>query len=509
MLGSVQASPDNQQTGAMDSSLRCPTAGQRYAAEALRAAANERQPLSLVFGDSGSGKTALINSVFDSADFTDFAVLSFSATSGEFTSLPDFDNFLEAMCRRLGAARLAKQRPETLAVLSKSVGELAENGQTLLLAIDHADHLTDDVIAELVQLPEYLDVSPNRLLRVFVGSMTLASRIDSLLRRLGVDQRLSEIRLSQPTADEVAALLAYEDSAQLGGPMLTSGAIDRISAYAKSNLHWAVPMADAARVLAESEGMREVTAELVRSALLEIWSPEQELPDADPTSSGPDVLAASDTGAMGNEVHEGLSDSVSRAPDYDASADAGTSEDQGPGDPLTANAAIAAPPVTRRRLIGRMTPIAAVLMFCIGTIALALNDRTMDAEPGLTEPAVEEALDTQPPPLSTAGPNPEIPVESEEAVGVQDPAIQGQSIETTGLASEAEQYGPWPDSSSGPPNGDPSSATDETDVVPAAQAPTEEKPRKSKGGSKRTNAALRPPEKRPDDLTSDHWIQKR
>jgi hypothetical protein len=41
--------------------------------------------------------------------------------------------------------------------------------------------------------------------------------------------------------------------------MLTPDAIGLINAYAKSNLHWAVPMADAARSLAESDGKREVT----------------------------------------------------------------------------------------------------------------------------------------------------------------------------------------------------------------------------------------------------------
>jgi hypothetical protein len=400
----------------------------------------------------------------------------------------------------------AKQRPETLAFLSTTVGDLAKNGQTLLLAVDHADHLTDDVIAELAQLPEYLDVSPNRLLRVFIGSMALASRIDSILRRLGVDQHLSEIRLSQPTADEVAALLAYEDSAQAGGPMLTSGAIDRISAYAKSNLHWAVPMADAARVLAESEGLREVTAELVRSALLEIWSPEQELPDALPLTAGQDGLNASDPSTAGIEAHRGLSDSVSHAPEFIRAQDPDALVEPGREDPQMAGEAIAATKSARRYSVERVTPIASVLLFLLGTIALGLSDKSVDVvAPQAPGPVSEEARHAEQSPSVS----PEIPGESGKAIEWQDPSIQGSSMESTGLGSNAEQNGPWPQSESEPQDVDPNSAPDETNGVPAAKAPASEKPLESKTGPKRNKAAIKSPEKRPDDLSSNHWIQKR
>ena len=39
-----------------------------------------------------------------------------------------------------------------------------------------------------------------------------------------------------------------------------------------------MPLADAARTLAADQGEREVTPELVRGALLELWSPDQPQP---------------------------------------------------------------------------------------------------------------------------------------------------------------------------------------------------------------------------------------
>lgn len=65
-----------------------------------------------------------------------------------------------------------------------------------------------------------------------------------------------------------------------------------ISVYAKANLHWAAPLADAARTLAANQGEREVTPELVRGALFELWSPEQSQPS--------DILASNPAGSMSN-----------------------------------------------------------------------------------------------------------------------------------------------------------------------------------------------------------------
>lgn len=303
-------------------------------------------------GPSGSGKTTLLNCVLGSVDPEEFSVLAVSATSGEFSSPPSFDNVLEAMCRRLDAPQSAKQRPKTLAALSTTVGELMDTGKTLILAIDHADFLADTVITDVARLAEHLDMPPNRLVRVFVGSMELASRIDSALRGLGIDQRPAEVRLSQPSAEEVAALLAYEDSAQFGGPMLTPGAIDRINAYAKSNLHWAVPMADAARALAENEGMPEVTPELVRSAFHDIWSPERT------------VSAESDLREQGPAFAGNL----------------GTREPTRPRDQRAKTNPAAASKPAWQFWIERLTPVLAVLLFIIASVPLVLKDELIEQE---------------------------------------------------------------------------------------------------------------------------------
>jgi len=352
MLGSVQAPSAHQDSGSAATSVLCPTSGQRFATDAFGAALDQRQPLIVVYGDSGSGKTTLLNCVLDTVDPQEFAVLAFSATSGEFSSPPSFDNVLEAMCRRLDAPQSGKQRPKTLSALSETVGALMDAGKTLILAIDHADFLADTVITDVARLAEHLDMPPNRLVRVFVGSMELASRIDSALRGLGIDQRPAEVRLSQPSAEEVAALLAYEDSAQFGGPMLTPGAIDRINAYAKSNLHWAVPMADAARALAENEGMPEVTPELVRSAFHDIWSPERT------------VSAESDLREQGPAFAGNL----------------GTREPTRPRDQRAKTNPAAASKPAWQFWIERLTPVLAVLLFIIASVPLVLKDELIEQE---------------------------------------------------------------------------------------------------------------------------------
>jgi type II secretory pathway predicted ATPase ExeA len=272
--------------------MPCATAGQRAAATALGEAVAQRQALILLFGDAGVGKTTLISSFLTTVDPQEFLVVQLSATSGEFVGPPSFDALLDVICRRLVAPQSAGQRPATLAVLDAAVGALARAGRTVLLAIDHADHLTNDVIAEATRLGEYLDASRANFVTIFVGSPTLATRLDAALRRPGAARRVTEIRVSHPSGDELAALLAYEDTAQPGGPILTLGAIDRISVYAKANLHWAAPLADAARTLAANQGEHEVTPELVRGALFELWSPEKSQPS--------DILTSNPLASMSN-----------------------------------------------------------------------------------------------------------------------------------------------------------------------------------------------------------------
>lgn len=290
----------------------CLTAGQRTALDDLRHVIAAPRPLILLFGDMGSGKSSVIDACLAGIDPQQVVAANVSATCGDFSGPPTFETLLEAICKRLGVPVAPDQRPSSLAGLSTTVRAVADAGKTIVLCIDQADRLSNDVIVEVARLNEYLDVPPTTVVRIFVGSLDLASRIDTTLRRIGAVERLAEIRLSQPTADEVGTILAYEDSARLGGPMLTPGAIIRIGAYSKSNLHWAVPMADAARLLAEKEGAREVTPDLVREALLDIWSPDQPAATESSISFEPGVLDAGAVQAQDVTVLRGLADVIDR-----------------------------------------------------------------------------------------------------------------------------------------------------------------------------------------------------
>lgn len=256
--------------------LASATAGQQLAGAALAEAIGERCPIILLFGETGVGKTTLIQRVLAATDNRRTVTVYLSATAGEFVGLSAFDAFLKTMCQRVADGQ-PQARRDALAALTSAVAAFAYTDRTLVLAIDHADHLTDTAILDLIRLPEYLNADPKTVVRIFIGSAALAARLDAAVRRPGAAGRcFAEINLPQPTIEEVATLLAYGDMAQSGGPMLTAGAIDRISTYAKSNLHWAMPVADAARALALDQGEREATQELVGAALLEIRSAGQQ-----------------------------------------------------------------------------------------------------------------------------------------------------------------------------------------------------------------------------------------
>jgi type II secretory pathway predicted ATPase ExeA len=253
--------------------MTSPTAGQRQALSDLGDAARGRRPLVLLFGETGAGKSSVVDA-FLAAPGDEIVAAGVSATGSAFVSSPSFDALLSAICAGLKLPAASEQGPAALAGLGALIRATAEACKAVVVAIDHADRLGDGVIAELVRLHEALGVPAAALVRIFAGTAALAPRIETVLRQTGSDERLTEIRLSAPTADEVATILAYADAARPGGPVLTPDAIAAISAYARSDLHLAEPMADAVRGLAEEQGAGEITSQLVHETLQGLWAPE-------------------------------------------------------------------------------------------------------------------------------------------------------------------------------------------------------------------------------------------
>ena len=458
------------------------TAGQQVAGNLLREAVHERRPIILLFGETGGGKSTLIRNFLSTGDSPRAVPLYLSATGGEFIGPPTFDSFLDAICQRVADWQSGRERPAVLAMLASAVAALGRAERTIVLAIDHADHLTDRVISDLTRLPEYLDVPPESFVRIFTGSSNLASRLDSALRRPGaVDRRFVEIRLSQPTAVEVATLLAYEDMAQPGGPMLTPGAIDRITAYAKSNLHWAVPLADAARALASHQGEREVTPELVGGALLELWPPGQQQP-----------ILATDPGSTTGL--QGLSDSAPASFSTGVSVDdvlagAGRSSAQAPFEP----ASLAGPASKARFLRWHWIALAAsALAAVIAITAFRGND------PGRTTLKERPTVATEPSPSSE--PDKQQPSEQASRAGKE---------EVAGQTSPTQETAPAPVDEPGE-----SSVADERPAAVPVPSETAPKPVASPPSSDAKTAAKKPPArpktvKKVQERPSNQWIQTR
>jgi hypothetical protein len=466
-----------------------------------------------LFGDAGVGKTALIRSFLAALDPQEFFVIQVSATSGEFAGPPSFDALLEVICRRLDAAPPTGQRPATLAVLAAAVEALAHAGRTVLLAIDHADHLTNDVIAQATKLREYLDAAASSFVCIFIGSPTLASRLDVALRRPGVAQRVPEIRVSHPSGDELAALLAYEDSAQPGGPSLTPGAIDRISAYAKSNLNWAAPLADAARTLAANQGEREVTPELVRGALFELWSPEQAQPSDTLTRGTATPLNSATNPDSATTMQTGRSDiplgSLS-------GADAGAK----PSSPSAANpvSSVGLPPVSPAgpmmsdRSVSRRVSIqrpgalwiavaAPVLLIFIGMVAIAvtdLADHFGQSHPG-SVPELRSPVQQSSPEPSEGEIQPKDTAEQQNQI----PQVPTELAPSGGVKPEAERA--QPTNSEGDQRTVPMPAV--SDIAPAP--PTFDAPRPTAKAPKPKPPTPRASRKNQREGPADQWTQTR
>ena len=516
-------------SGPTDKLISCPTAGQRTAARRLHEAVEARKPLIVLFGDTGSGKTSVIKEFLGVADANRIVALGLSSTGGDFLGPPTFDNLLQTICRRFDMAESARQSPSTLAVLASFASAIAEEGKTLLVSIDQADHLTDEVVADVIRLDEYLDVSRSCLVRVFVGSLGLASRIDSVVQRLGIDLQPAEIRLSQPTAEEVATLLAYGDGAQPGGPMLTTGAIDRIGAYAKSNLHWAVPMADAARTLAESEGTREVTAEQVPQALLDIWAPEHQQLGDSPLHDGQADWGAGAQAQATTEFTAGLSDSANRSPDIGASssltdlASAGEAPTFSPQDMGVPAGGVSTRRTSRRRVMPRSRWGLLILVGGLYALAIFLAQEYDRIEPqqggsvnGIAQPKnvspdlpenrpdflpLESSPETSEAesPTQPEGQHPPMPSTERAESEAPGDSSEGEHAEVSGSEDEMQR----PNALEQTPSTS-EAASAQTEQTEKPKAPTTKKAHKTKEAP-----ILARPTERPEPAPSETWIQKR
>ncbi|MFO1153592.1 MAG: ATP-binding protein [Rhodospirillales bacterium] len=494
----------------------CGTAGQRAAADSLNEALAKRSPLILLFGEMGVGKSTLLARFLATIDPIEFAVMQLSATGGEFVGSPSFEALLEDICRQLVAPQPTAQRPATLAVLAHAVGLLGAAGRTMVIAIDHADHLANDVISELTKLAKHLDVAPANLVCIFVGSPALAPRLDRVLRKPGLPERLTEIRVSQPSAEELAALLAYEDMAQPGGPMLTAAAIDRITVYAKSNLHWAVPLADAARTLAAAQGLREVTPELVRGALLELWAPDQQPTDS-PTPFTFDLDGSMATVREMSDVPRSSLNDTEFGDGFvlpDAAVTAGTRQTAWVG-PGASRRAAPEPdsPWSRRVLWIALTALA--LLITLGAIAVSLRSpshRTDRDQPVAATPEVRPAPPTPelPAPPAPALPVPPAPLLPEPALpepsgppGPPQAALpQSQPVQPPVLEAPADGG-----ESAGLPGDQPSPT-----VAPAPTAAAPEltlPPPRSREAAPVTAKKAPKPAKKVNEGTRGKWIQTR
>lgn len=458
MLDPSTEYPPDVTTMPLGAMTTCGTAGQHVASAALTEALAKRPPFILLFGEMGVGKSTLLTRFLTTLDPLEFAVAQLSVTGGEFVGPPGFDTLLEAICRQLVAPQVNGQRPATLAVLANAVGTIADAGRTVVVVIDHADHLTDEVMAEVAKLAKHLDVPRTRLVCIFAGSPALASRLDLVLRKPGSVEKVIEIRVSQPSAEELAALLAYEDTAQRGGPMLSPGAIERITVYAKSNLHWAVPLADAARTLATAHGMREVPPELVRGALLELWAPDPQTEETPPSyvfgadGSTTTHLGMSDvarTSPTDTDVGEEPPPAAAPAAKYSTTWRPSFSGKHAAADQATSVATEAASPRQHTVLWIGMAALTLVVAAGVGaTLLRSMSSRVPEPPPtaatSTLAPVQPVPMPAAPVPLQPASPEPPAPTQAEPESPEPAPPPPPQPSASTPAAESPAPPAPTP-----------------------------------------------------------------
>jgi len=159
----------------------------------------QRKGLTLLIGDSGTGKTLLARRILDALEEEVFEATLLVMLPGAV----DTTGILQRFARQLGAEEPAGERAELLGQIYEQLAIVREDGRHAVLIVDDAQILPAEVFSELGGLLN-LEYEDRRLVSIlFLGSPELESLVEndpSMAPRVEVRVRLQPMDPANTTA---------------------------------------------------------------------------------------------------------------------------------------------------------------------------------------------------------------------------------------------------------------------------------------------------------------------
>jgi general secretion pathway protein A len=232
--------------------------GYREAYETLRYGVLERKGFIALIGEVGTGKTTLLRRLMDDLGKTVRFVFFYNTTL-------TFDETVEFICAELGLPVTDLSRVHKLQRLNEFLITEARKGGHVVLLIDEAQNLSPEVLENL-RLISNLETATDKLLQiVLVGQPELDAKLaDPALRQ--ITQRIAVRHHLSPLHDGEVGLFIARRLQRCGRPrqdLFTTGAIRRITVYARGIPRAVNILCDAALLVAYAADAKRVTSTMI------------------------------------------------------------------------------------------------------------------------------------------------------------------------------------------------------------------------------------------------------
>ena len=231
----------------------------------------ERKGFTVLTGEAGTGKTALIRKCVASLD-SSVRFIFFS------NSIVSFEDILDQLCDELGLSVKAGEYFNKTRILESFFAAQIRSGKTFAVLIDDAQNLEAGILHNLQSLSRSPRTQGNLLQFVLVG-------LPELRDKLKLDD-LILCSLEPLKSQEIGRFINQQLSAvgYKKGDLFTPDAIRRIAAYSKGIPRSICALCDSALFIASLSQNRLITPEIVEEAAQNCFLTEGMAPDIWPTA---------------------------------------------------------------------------------------------------------------------------------------------------------------------------------------------------------------------------------
>jgi general secretion pathway protein A len=224
-------------------------------------AIRERRGFVMLTGEVGTGKTTLLRRLMENMESNVRFVFFYNTTL-------TFEEFLSFTCDELGLHVKEGGRLQKIQALNEYLLTQLAKGGTVVLLIDEAQNLGEEVLENL-RLLSNLETSSEKLLQIaLVGQPELETKLEQAkLRQL--KQRIAiQCRLSRLNDEEVGPFINYRLNAvgYKRQQLFTPDAVQEIAFYSKGFPRLINILCDNALLITYATSQKKVTADIVKEA---------------------------------------------------------------------------------------------------------------------------------------------------------------------------------------------------------------------------------------------------